>query len=445
MPTKIAKRLIIAPFQWFFQREASSGIILFIAALIAIFWANSPWKYAYFHLWHISFSIGFEGFGLTLPLHAWINDGLMAVFFFLVGLEIKRELLVGELSNIRAASLPVMAAIGGMVIPGVLYILINPPGSPFNRGWGIPMVTDIAFSLGMLALLGNRVPPFLKVFLTALAIVDDLGAILIIALFYSMGLSWMALGIAAMALILLILLNRLGTRWLPAYLLLGFVLWVSMLHSGVHATIAGVLLALTIPAKSKIEVDTFCDEGFSVLQQLQEQCGTPQHCSILTEDDYQTRAQNIEDLCEEAQAPLQRLEHNLHPWVTYGIMPLFALANAGVAFTTANFHSSVIHPIAIGLILGLVLGKQIGITLFSWLIVKLKLAELPAGICWAHLYGLACLGGIGFTMSLFISGLAFQGDQQDIAKIGIMIASVISGLLGWRLLSRSLRKTNEGC
>lgn len=443
MSNKRVKRLIIDPFQWFFQRETSSGIVLFAVAAAAIFWANSPWQELYFHLWHIPFSIGFEGFNLSLPLHAWVNDGLMAVFFFLVGLEIKRELLVGELSSIRQATLPIVAAIGGMAMPGLLYLALNPPGTPFNAGWGVPTVTDIAFSLGVLALLGSRVPLFLKIFLTALAIVDDLGAILIIALFYSSGIQWAFLGLAALMVGILLLLNRLGTRWLPAYLLLGFLLWLFMLQSGVHATIAGVLLALTIPAKSKIQVDTFCAEGLSVLQTLQDQCGTPENCSILTEDDYQTSVQNIEDLCEEAQAPLQRLEHNLHPWVTFGIMPLFAFANAGVAFTPAGFVSSLTHPITFGVILGLVLGKQLGITLFSWLIVRLKLAELPADIRWIHIYGLACLGGIGFTMSLFISGLAFQGELHNIAKIGIMLASLISGVFGWLVLSRTLPGNHE--
>lgn len=438
MSSKIAKRLIIDPFQWFFQRETSGGLVLFTAAIIAILWANSPWQAAYFQLWHIPFVIGFEGLNLSLPLHTWINDGCMAIFFFLVGLEIKRELLVGELSSFRQALLPIMAAVGGMTIPGLLYLLLNPPGTTFAMGWGIPTVTDIAFSLGVLALLGNRVPLFLKIFLTALAIVDDLGAILIIALFYSSELHGLFLIAAAVTVVVLISLNRLAVRWLPAYLGLGFMLWLCMLYSGIHPTLAGVILALTIPAGSVIKVDTFCEEGLSVLQRLQMQCTPANHCSILTEDDYQTSVQNIEDLCEEAQAPLQRLEHMLHPWVTYGIMPLFAFANAGVSLSVSSFRSALSHPITFGVVLGLVLGKQIGITLFSWLMVKFHLAELPEGIHWGHLYGLACLGGIGFTMSLFISGLAFQGSQQDIAKIGIIAASIASGGLGWLVLFKTL-------
>jgi len=438
MSSNIAKRLIIDPFQWFFQRETSGGIVLFITALVAVIWANSTWKEVYFQLWHIPLIIGFEGLNLSLSLHAWINDGLMAIFFFLVGLEIKRELLVGELSSFRQAVLPIIAAVGGMAVPGLLYLLLNPPGTAFSMGWGIPTVTDIAFSLGVLALLGNRVPLFLKIFLTALAIVDDLGAILIIALFYSSELHGLFLIAAALVMVVLLSLSRFGVRWLPAYLFLGVALWISMLYSGIHPTLAGVLLALTIPANSTIKVDTYCEEGLSVLQQLQAQCLPAENCSILTEDDYQTSVQNIEDLCEEAQAPLQRLEHTLHPWVTYGIMPLFALANAGVSLSSSNFLAALGHPITYGVITGMVLGKQIGITLFSWLMVKFKLAELPEDINWWHMYGLACLGGIGFTMALFISGLAFQETQHSIAKMGIMLASIFSGMLGWLVLYKKL-------
>jgi NhaA family Na+:H+ antiporter len=308
----------------------------------------------------------------------------------------------------------------------------------------VPTVTDIAFSLGVLALLGNRVPLFLKVFLTALAIVDDLGAIVIIALFYSSGLHWLPLTWVVGIMVILVIMNRLDVRWLPGYLILGLMLWVFMMGSGVHPTIAGVLLALTIPACSVIKVDTFCEESLSVLHSLKEHCGSAESCSILTENDYQTSVQNIEDLCEEAQAPLQRLEHMLHPWVTYGIMPLFAFANAGVSLSALNFLTALTHPVTFGVVLGLVLGKPIGITLFSWLLVKLKCAELPEGTQWIHLHGLACLGGIGFTMSLFISGLAFQGELHDITKVGIMTASIISGILGWLILSRNLPSTSEG-
>jgi NhaA family Na+:H+ antiporter len=433
-----ARKWIIDPFQWFFQRESSGGIILFLAALTALIWANSPWKEAYFALWHIQFHLGFDGFGLSLPLHSWINDGLMAIFFLLVGLEIKRELLVGELSPVRQALLPILAAVGGMIVPALLYMAFNPPGSNFNAGWGIPTVTDIAFSLGVLALLGQRVPLFLKIFLTALAIVDDLGAVLIIALFYSHGLNWHYIGLAALIVGLLFLLNRLKCRWLPLYIILGLILWVMMLHSGIHTTVAGVLLALTIPARSKIKVDSFYSEGLSVLHTLRNISGHPNEYSILTEDDYQTGVQNIETLCDEAQAPMQRVEHALHPWVTYAIMPLFAFANAGVTFSTGTFVQSLTHPITLGILAGLIIGKTTGIALFSWLSVQLRLAELPEGIKWIHMIGLACLGGIGFTMSLFIAGLAFQGHNTETAKIGIFLGSLLSGFLGWLILKKTL-------
>jgi NhaA family Na+:H+ antiporter len=348
------------------------------------------------------------GAGLTLPLHGWINDGLMAIFFLLVGLEIKRELLAGELSDPRQASMPLMAATGGMLVPGLLYLLMNPPGSAFHSGWGIPMVTDIAFSLGVLALLGSRIPLFLKVFLTALAIADDLGAVLIIALFYSSGLHWWAMAVAALLMMILMLLNRAGVRWLPVYLLVGMGLWVACWHSGIHSTMAGVLLAATIPICGPV-------------------CGSsnrkptdPSAC--LLDSDMQ------------ANSPLQRLEQALHPWVTYGIMPLFALANAGVTLSSAMMAQSLTHPVAWGIVAGLVLGKPAGIMAFTWLSVQCKLAALPAGIRWPQLGALACLGGVGFTMSLFIADLAFGDGVGNIAKVGIMAASLVAALLGGGLL-----------
>lgn len=413
----VARRLVIDPFQQFFQQETSGGLLLFLAALLALLWANSPWKGVYFQLQHTPLSIGLTGnpdglpyLGLSLSLRHWINDGLMTVFFLLVGLEIKRELQVGELSSIRLAAFPLMAALGGMLAPGLLYILFNPPGSAFHVGWGIPTVTDIAFSLGVLALLGSRVPLFLKVFLTALAIMDDLGAILLIGFFYSNRIQWLYLLLAVVPICFLGLLNRLQIRWLPAYIFFGLVLWRIMLYSGVHATLAGVLLAVTIPATAKIRV-------------REESLATLAH----------------EKRCEEVHTPLQRLEHWLHPWVTYGVMPLFALANAGVPLSLSGIGASLTHPVALALIAGLTLGKPFGIALFSYLSVRLGLTELPSSIRWIHMTGLACLGGIGFTMSLFIADLAFEGAVLNVAKIGIFTASLFSGLLGWLLLRKSLK------
>lgn len=426
------------PFQRFFQQETSGGILLFIAALAAIFLANSPWRQNYFDLRHLELSIGLGQWALNMSMHSWINDGLMSLFFLLVGLELKRELWVGELSSFRQAALPIFAAIGGMLIPGVLYILLNPPGSEHFQGWGIPMVTDIAFSLGILALLGERVPAFLKIFLTALAIVDDLGAILIIALFYSKGVAWHLLGYAGAVFVVLVLFNRLNARWLPAYLLSGALLWGVMLFSGIHATIAGVLLAFTIPIRSKIQVDSFYEQGFSILKALSNDPSQPVGPAILTESVYQSGVQNIETLCEAVQAPLQRLEHTLHPWVTYGVIPIFAFANAGVSLSFENFSAMLSQPMAWGIVAGLFFGKQLGITLFTWISVKCRLGDIPSDIGWKPMYGLASLGGLGFTMSLFIADLAFQGAMVDTAKLAIFIASLMSGLWGWAVLRWNL-------
>ena len=430
--------LMIQPFLRFFQRETSGGIILLVAALAALIAANSPWGELYTRLWHLHATVGIEGFSLSLPLHAWINDGLMAVFFLLVGLEIKRELLVGELSQPRKALLPITAAAGGMLLPGLLYLALNPPGSPFSKGWGIPTVTDIAFSLGVLALLGARVPLALKVFLTALAIADDLGAVLIISLFYSTGLYWASIGLAALLWVVLLMLNRLGMRWLPGYILLGLGLWLAMLHSGIHTSIAGVLLAITIPAGSKIKVEAFCTQSLSLLNQLRRVNGHRGKYAILKEDDHQAGLQNLESLCEAAQAPLQRLEHALHPWVTYGIMPLFAFANAGIPLSVSSLAPSLTHPVAQGIIAGLLLGKPLGIFAFSWLSIRLKWAELPHGVRWSQLFSLSCLGGIGFTVSLFIADLAFRQETLVTAKVGILTASLLSSLLGITLLRMTL-------
>jgi NhaA family Na+:H+ antiporter len=324
----------------------------------------------------------------------------------------------------------------------LLCCLVNPSGTRFNVGWGIPTVTDIAFSLGVLTLLGNRISHVLKVFLTALAIVDDLGAVLLIVLFYARGVHWLPLVFVLLAICSLIALNRANIRHLAPYIVLGFALWLAMLYSGIHSTVAGVLLALCIPACSKIKVKPFCEEGLAVFHLLQNLEIAPNRHAVMSEERYQSGIQNIETLCEEAQAPLQRLEHTLHPWVTYGIMPLFAFANAGVSFSPVHFAQVWQHPIALGIILGLVVGKPLGITLLSWLSVRLKLAALPDTMGWRHVYGLSCLGGIGFTMSLFISDLAFAGALADTAKIAIMVASLVSGLAGWFILHTTLTGTS---
>jgi len=424
---------ILSPFQEFFQQEASSGILLIIATIVALIWANSPWAESYNSLWHTNLTFSFGNFGISKDLLLWINDGLMAIFFFVVGLEIKREVLVGELASPRQAILPIVAAIGGMAIPAGFYLIFNTSG-PARSGWGIPMATDIAFALGVLSLLGNRVPLSLKIFLTAVAIVDDLGAVLVIAIFYTSELVWVSLLIGAIFLVLLIVMNRLDVRNPLVYSLLGLGLWVAFLKSGVHATIAGVLLAMTIPVRTRIDTEGFFSHASFFLDEFRKQ-GKPGE-SVLTNKDQRSAIQAIEVAAEHAQTPLQRLEHILHPWVGYFIMPVFALANAGVALK-GDILSVFTQPVTLGIMAGLILGKQAGIFFASYLAIKLKWADLPAGMTWLRLYGLAWLAGIGFTMSLFIAGLAFkESDLLASAKTGILFASLIAGLVGAFILSR---------
>jgi NhaA family Na+:H+ antiporter len=376
---------------------------------------------------------------IAKPLLLWINDGLMAIFFFVVGLEIKREVLAGELSSVRKAAFPVIAAVGGMVVPAGLYVLLNRSG-PEARGWGVPMATDIAFALGVLALLGSRAPTSLKIFLTAFAIADDIGAVLVIALFYTESIAWGYLGLAAGCLVLLVALNAGGARRPLTYVVLGLVLWVAFLKSGVHATVAGVLLAMTIPATARIDYPAFLQRGRSVLDQF-ERADTGDG-EAATHSERQAALHTLEEACEHVQTPLHRIEHALHPWVTFAIMPVFALANAGV---TLGGGGGVGHPVALGVLLGLVLGKPIGITFFAWLAVRLGLAELPPGITWQHVHGAGWLGGIGFTMALFIAGLAFAGTPYlDTAKLGILSASLVAGVVGFVLLRGTAPPARDG-
>jgi Na+:H+ antiporter, NhaA family len=426
---------ILRPFQRFAARETSSGVILLGCAVVALAWANSPWGASYEHLWEQPVTIGHSSFGLTMSLHHWINDGLMAIFFFVVGLEIKRELLIGELSTRQTAALPIAGALGGMIVPALIYTAFN-AGTDGSRGWGIPMATDIAFALGALALLGPRVPSVLKVFLAALAIADDLGAVVVIALFYTAELSMPALGAAAALFVLLLGANRLGIRHALVYALVGIVLWLAVLKSGVHATIAGVMLALTIPARTRIDESTFigCVEQSLADFRAADEPGT----SVLTNPGHQQAIHEIEEACEAAQAPLFKLEDKLHILVAFGIMPLFALANAGVR--VAGLSASLLTSgVVLGIVLGLVIGKPIGITLFSRGAARLGLAALSGDASWRALHGVSWLGGIGFTMSLFIADLAFAGTLHlDEAKVGILIASTIAGVAGWAILNRTV-------
>src|SRR5574338_1568879 len=425
------------PIQEFLHQEASGGILLIIATIIALVWANSPFADSYHHLWHTYLTISLGGLALNYSIHHWINDGLMVISLFVVGLEIKRELLVGELSSVKKAALPIAAALGGMIFPALIYTIINAGGEGAS-GWGIPMATDIAFVVGIIALLGQRVPLALKIFILALAIVDDLGAVLVIAIFYTSDISFTSLYIAAGLIVLLIAMNKLGVRNLLIYIFVGIGLWLAFLKSGVHATVAGVLLAFTIPVSSRINTIKFKNETESLLQDFD---NAGEHGdNVLTNSERLTIIDQIENNCEKILTPLQRFEHGLHPWVSFFIMPVFALANAGVTIGS-GFGSSLTNPVNIGIILGLFLGKQIGIFSFSYLAVKLKFASEPEGVSWKKIYAAAIISGIGFTMSLFIANLAFTSPELlDTAKVGVLSGSLISGIIGFIILKSALSK-----
>jgi len=414
--------------QEFARIEASGGIILLICAILALIWANSAWSNDYFHLWKMDLGIRLGTSEFSKYLLKWINDGLMVLFFFVVGLEIKREVTTGELSNPRKALLPIFAAVGGMLFPALFYIMLNTGGAGLP-GWGIPMATDIAFTLGILALLGSRVPLSMKIFFTALAIADDLGAVLVIGLFYTADISWISLLVAAVILVALFGLNKARVYSPLPYALLGIGLWLAFLKSGVHPTIAGVLLAMSIPTRSKPDTKALLAQCVSTLDEFKRPFVTQGRF----DNRYEVAAQTLEAVSERMQSPAQRLEHALHPWTTYLILPIFALANAGV---TLSFDSgSIFGPVSLGVILGLVLGKPIGITLFSYLAVRMGVAELPVNVDWRQIFATSWLAGIGFTMSLFIAGAAFTDVVLlDQAKIGILAASLLAGLIGALLM-----------
>jgi NhaA family Na+:H+ antiporter len=425
---------IVRPFQDFALKQSSSGIILVLVTVVALIWANSPWGNSYGALWGSKLTVGVGDFTLSKDLTHWINDGLMAVFFLVVGLEIKREILVGELSSIRSAALPVAAAFGGAVVPALIYIAIN-AGTEGAAGWGIPMATDIAFVLGVLALLGERAPVGLKVFLTALAIVDDIVAVLVIAVFYTSEISWGALAVGGVFLAALVVANLIGVGKTLVYALLGVGLWLAFLISGIHATIAGVVLAMTVPASSFINPSAFLERSRYILDRF-EQAGEKGE-NVLTNEERQAALHALNHAAYKLEPPLHELEHALHPWVVFAIMPLFALANAGVSLG-GGIAEALTTPVVLGIVAGLVVGKQLGVTLFTWLAVKSGVSELPTGVSWRHVYGGGWLAGIGFTMSLFISDLAFSDSSLvDAAKLGILAASLIAGVIGWTILRRA--------
>ena len=426
---------LMRPIQAFTRLEAAGGILLIACTIVALVWANSPWAASYFHLWHINLTFGFGGAQLSEELHFWINDGLMAVFFLLVGLEIKREALVGELASFKKAALPIAAALGGLLLPAGLYALLN-RGGPGAAGWGIPMATDIAFALGVLALLGDRVPASLKVFLAALAIADDIGAVLVIAFFYTAHISWISLAFAGAFFVGLIAMNRIGARHPLIYALLGIGLWLAFLQSGIHATVAGVLLALTIPARQRIDVRAFLRRSANTLDEIRRAEDSGEVVEAIA-----AKGHAIERLvadCERVESPMLRFEHALVPWSKHFIMPIFALSNAGVALGSGA-TGALVNPISLGIMSGLIFGKPIGIVAFSWLSTRSGVASLPTGVRWRQIVGVGMLGGIGFTMSLFVANLAFGSTPMlETAKVGILAASVISGVAGATIL---LQKT----
>jgi NhaA family Na+:H+ antiporter len=425
-------RLVLQPLQTFLRTEEAGGILLLAAATIALIWANSPWRSSYDALWHTQLTIGLGAWSLAEDLQHWVNDALMALFFLVVGLEIKRELTTGELRQPRAAALPAIAALGGMVVPALLYLAINPSGEP-GRGWGIPMATDIAFALGVLAIVGRGLPTALKSFLLALAIVDDIGAILIIAIFYSGSISPGPLLTAAGLLALILVLQRLHVRWTAVYVLVGVSVWLATLQSGIHATIAGVALGLATPAVAFQRPKAVSLEAHRIADDTVDNPVPPDA------DAHQWL--HLAGLTREAVSPLARLEHLLHPWTSYVVIPVFALANAGVSISRSSLGNALTSGITLGVVAGLVVGKTVGVTVFTWLATRTGITRLPEGVGWGQLVGVAALAGIGFTVSLFITSLAFETQAiQDAAKVGILIASLLAGLLGALLLARFRRR-----
>ncbi|MEF2146418.1 MAG: Na+/H+ antiporter NhaA [Desulfovibrionaceae bacterium] len=424
---------LLNSFNTFFRMEAAGGIVLLLCTIVALVWTNSPWAASYEAVWHTGLTVGVGDWTLSKPAILWINDGLMAIFFFVVGLEIKREMLVGGLSTPSKVIMPVAAAIGGMVVPALIFLLFNADQASAG-GWGIPMATDIAFALGIMSLLGDRVPISLKLFLTAVAIVDDIGAILVIAVFYTSSLDLAALGAAFIVLGCMAVLNlRCGVRHSIPYLILGIVVWFAFLASGIHATIAGVLAALTIPAGTKMDCTNFV-ENLRRAADTFEMAITPGK-TVLTNKEQQMALHSLEHAYEAATTPLQNIEHTLHPWVSFCIMPIFALANAGVSLDGDILHS-LTSPLSLGVIFALVLGKQLGVTGACVLVKKLGISEYPARTTLQQLYGASCLTGVGFTMSIFISNLAFAQTPLLVeqSKIAVLFASLVAGVLGYAVL-----------
>lgn len=430
-------RIGLEIFQRFILKLSSGSMPLFAAAVAAMIWAN--WAaHSYHAFWHTPITLEIGSWQISRSFAHWIDDALMTLFFFTVGMEIKREILVGELSSIKKALLPITAALGGMLVPAAIYALFN-YNQPTLRGWGIPMATDIAFALAALAVLGRRLPLGLRIFLSALAIADDLGAVLVIALFYTAAISWSHLLAALVFMAGLLIANRLWVRWTLVYAILGIGVWLAVLGSGVHATVAGVVVAMFIPARGKYDTDVFIRQVEKNLNRFEcenDSCGF----TILLNKIHMESVLNIEMACHDVETPIQRMEYSLHSWVAYLILPLFALANAGLVLKEMDVAAAAAQPVTLGIVLGLAVGKPIGIFLFTLLAVRVLRTDLPAGVQWGHIAGVSMLGGIGFTMSLFISGLSFVSPEYAAySKLGIISASLISALGGLAVLFFSSR------
>jgi NhaA family Na+:H+ antiporter len=431
---RFVPRTFVRPFVRFSRVEAASGIVLLAAALVALIWANSEWSDVYFQTLDTRLSISFGPFQFDETVLHLINDGLMAIFFFVVGLEIKRQVVLGELRDPKTAALPVMAALGGVIVPALIYLLINlDAGSEAIRGWGIPMATDIAFALGVVALLGSRVPSGAKLFLLTLAIVDDIVAIVVIAIFYTAEVDLRYLALALGGLVLVRVANLVRIRSLAFYVPLGILVWYLTLKSGVHATLAGVALGFLTPARPMYPAVEFDRRARAILDTFPNEPDTPE-----AREHADHEALLLREISAESVSPLSRLEHRLQIWSSFLVIPLFALANAGVDFRGVDIVAALTSSIALGVAVGLVVGKTVGITLFTFIAVRTGVGRLPSGTGWVHILGLAIVGGIGFTVALFVASLAFEDRSlNELAKVGIFAGSLVAGALGALVLSRA--------
>jgi len=428
-PWERAFKKVATPFEHFLHAQTTTGMILMFMTILALILANSSLADSYAHFFHTKVDLNVGSWELSHSIHHWINDGLMAIFFFIIGLEIKREIMVGELSNIKVAMLPILSAIGGMAFPALIYLYIN-SGTVGANGWGIPMATDIAFAISALVLLGKRVPTALVTFLVALAIVDDLGAVLVIALFYTEQIHMLPLALAGGSFLILLAFNRFGIHMILPYFIVGLFLWFFMLESGVHATIAGVIGAMAIPSKPKRTPNDFAEDSKALIEKY-EKVSTGDKLEL--NEPQKAILRNLQDKIDSVGTPASRLERGLHLPIALIVIPLFALANAGIAIDFSSIETTIMTPVSMGIIIGLILGKVLGIFGIAWLAIKLKIAKLPKGSSMNQIFGVAFLGGIGFTMSIFVADLAFINNPELIfqAKVGILVASLFAGLFGY--------------